>query len=115
MMKSFIPYNLDSDFSIHNIPFGVAIFEDDSAACVTRVGDTVIDLSVLYERGYFEQFDLEENVFESFALNEFISLGKSVTVPFRLHLQQLFLEGSELSKDQEAQEEAFCPIDEVYM
>lgn len=115
MMKSFIPYNLDSDFSIHNIPFGVAIFEDDSAACVTRVGDTVIDLSVLYERGYFEQFDLEENVFESFALNEFISLGKSVTVPFRLHLQQLFLEGSELSKDKEAQKEAFYPIDEVYM
>lgn len=114
-MKSFIPYDSNSDFSIYNIPFGVAIFEDDSVACVTRVGDTVIDLSILFDKGYFDEFDFEENIFESFALNEFIALGKSVTVPFREHLQQLFLEGSKLAEDKETQEEAFHPIDKVYM
>src|SRR5690606_22237072 len=114
-MKSFITYDPQSDFSIYNIPFGVAILQDDSVVCVTRVGDMVIDLAVLYEKGYFDVFELEENVFEAFGLNEFISLGKEITVPFREHLQQLFLEGSELAKDEETQTEAFHFIDTVSM
>lgn len=114
-MKSFIIYDSQSDFSIHNIPFGVAILQDDSVVCVTRVGDMVIDLAVLYEKGYFDKFEIEENVFEAFGLNEFISLGKEITVPFREHLQQLLLEGSELAKDEETQTEAFHFIDTVSM
>lgn len=114
-MKSFISYDLQSDFSIHNIPFGVAIFEDDEIACVTRMGDTVINLAVLFDKGYFDRFDLEENVFEAFALNDFISLGKAYTVPMREHLQKLLLEGSELSKDKETLELALYPIEQAYM
>ena len=114
-MKSFISYDSQSDFSIYNIPFGVAVFEDDEIACVTRVGDTVINLAVLFDKGYFDQFDLEENVFEAFALNDFISLGKAYTVPMREHLQKLLLEGSELSKDKETLELALYPIEQAYM
>jgi len=114
-MKSFISYDSQSDFSIYNIPFGVAVFEDDEIACVTRVGDTVINLAVLFDKGYFDQFDLEENVFEAFALNDFISLRKAYTVPMREHLQKLLLEGSELSKDKETLELALYPIDQAYM
>lgn len=114
-MKSFISYDSQSDFSIYNIPFGVAVFEDDEIACVTRVGDTVINLAVLFDKGYFDQFDLEENVFEAFALNDFISLGKAYTVPMREHLQKLLLEGSELSKDKATLELALYPIEQAYM
>lgn len=114
-MKSFISYEEHSDFSIHNIPFGVAIFADDEIACVTRIGHTVINLAVLYENGYFDEFNLGENVFDAFTLNEFISLGKSVTVPVREHIQELLLENSELSKDEETQKEAFHSIHNVSM
>lgn len=114
-MKSFISYDSNSDFSIHNIPFGVAILEDDSVACVTRIGDVVIDLAALYDQGYFEKFDLGENVFEAFTLNEFISLGKEVTVPVREHIQALLLEGSELAQDEETQSIAFHSIASVSM
>ncbi len=114
-MKSFIPYDSDSDFSIYNIPFGVAVFEDDTIGCVSRIGDTVIDLTVLFENGYFNQFELEENIFNAFTLNEFIELGKSVTFPMREHLQSLLTEGSELSKDEETQKEAFHHISKVSM
>jgi fumarylacetoacetase len=114
-MKSFISYDSESDFSIHNIPFGVGVFDDDVIACVTRIGDTVIDLGILFDNGYFDKFDLEENVFDAFTLNEFISLGKSVTVPIREHIQQLLLEDSELSTDDETKEAAFYSIDEVSM
>jgi len=114
-MKSFIPYDSDSDFSIYNIPFGVAVFEDDTIGCVSRIGDTVIDLTVLFENGYFDRFELEENIFNAFTLNEFIELGKSVTVPMREHLQLLLTEGSELSKDEETQKQAFHHISKVSM
>lgn len=114
-MKSFIQYDENSDFSIHNIPFGVAIFADDEIACVTRIGDTVINLAVLYENGYFDKFDLRENVFESFTLNEFISLGKSVTVPVREHIQKLLWENSDLANDEETILEAFHSIQNVSM
>src|SRR5690606_4886112 len=99
----------------YNIPFGVAILADDSVACVTRIGQTVIDLATLFEQGYFDQFDLEENVFEAFTLNEFISLGKEVTVPVREHIQNLLLEGSDLSKDEETQLMAFHNLETVSM
>lgn len=114
-MKSFISYDSNSDFSIYNIPFGVAIFEDDEIACVSRVGDTVINLAVLFDKGYFDEFDLEDNIFDAFALNDFISLGKSHTVSMREHLQNLLLEGSKLSEDKETLEEALYPIEEAYM
>lgn len=114
-MKSFIQYDSNSDFSIHNIPFGVAIFEDDDIGCVTRVGDTVVDLAALFHNGYFDEFNLEENVFDAFTLNEFIALGKAVTVPMREHLQKLLLEGSELSKDEDTLKIALHPIESVDM
>lgn len=114
-MKSFIAYDSNSDFSIHNIPFGIAIFEDDAIGCVTRVGDTVIDLAALFYNGYFEKFDLQENIFDAFTLNDFIGMGKSVTVPIREHIQQLLLEGSEFSKDEDTLNIALHPIDKVSM
>ncbi|MFV0304616.1 MAG: fumarylacetoacetase, partial [Moheibacter sp.] len=112
-MKSFIPYNQNSDFSIYNIPFGIAIFEDDTIACVTRIGDTVVNLATLYDKGYFDEFDLGENVFDAFTLNEFIFLGKAVTVPVREKIQQLLLEDSKLSKDKDTIVDAFYSIEDV--
>lgn len=114
-MKSFIQHPSDSDFSIYNIPFGVGIFEDETIACVTRIGDVVINLALLYDKGYFENLGLEENVFDSFTLNEFISYGKSITNPVRERIQELLREGSELSTDENIQIEAFHEIENVSM
>ncbi|MDD3772005.1 MAG: fumarylacetoacetase [Weeksellaceae bacterium] len=114
-MKSFLLYDSNSDFSIYNIPFGIAIFNNDTVGCVTRIGDTVVDLAELFYQGYFDEFELEENVFDAFTLNEFISLGKSVTVPMREHIQKLLLEDSDLSKDKETLAVTLHPIESVSM
>lgn len=114
-MKSFITYDSDSDFSIYNIPFGVAFIKDEYPTCVTRVGDTIVDLAMLFNAGYLDELGMEENVFEAMVLNPFIELGKEITVPAREHIQKLFLEGSQLSQDKELQENAFYDIDEVEM
>lgn len=114
-MKSFITYDSESDFSIYNIPFGVAFIAEEYPTCVTRIGDTVVDLAMLYEAGYLDNLGLEENVFEAMVLNPFIELGKSVTVPVREHIQKLFLEGSDLSKDTDLQANAFFDLNDVQM
>src|SRR5690606_16760513 len=87
----------------------------DTVGCVTGVGDTVIDVAVLFDNGYFDKFDLGENIFDAFTLNEFISLGKKYTVPMREYLQSLLLEGSELDKDKETKSLAFHSLNDVSM
>jgi len=94
-MKSFVEYTSDSDFSIQNIPFGVAVFNKEYIACCTRIGDQIIDLATLHDLSYFEEIEgLEDNVFEAYTLNEFIELGKPITTAVRLKIQELLLEGS---------------------
>lgn len=115
-MKSFVEYSSNSDFSIYNIPFGVAVFNKEYIGCCTRIGDQVIDLATLYDLGYFEDIEgLDDNVFEAYTLNEFIELGKPVTNAVRTKIQKLLQEGSILSKDQKTIEEAFYDLDKVKM
>jgi len=115
-MKSFINYPQNSDFSIHNIPFGVAVFNREYIACCTRIGDLVIDLATLFDYGFFDEIEgLNENVFEAYTLNEFIELGKPVTNAVRLKIQELLLEGSSLSHDEKTIEECFYDLEKVQM
>jgi fumarylacetoacetase len=115
-MKSFVEYSSDSDFSIYNIPFGVAVFNKEYIGCCTRIGDQIIDLATLYDFGYFEEIEgLIDNVFEAYTLNEFIELGKPVTNAVRLKIQELLQEDSILSKDEKTIEEAFYDLDKVKM
>lgn len=115
-MKSFVEYSSDSDFSIYNIPFGVAVFNKEFIACCTRIGDQIIDLATLHDLSYFEDIKgLEDNVFEAYTLNEFIELEKPITNAVRAKLQELLQEGSILSKDQKTIEDAFYDLDKVSM
>ncbi len=115
-MKSFVNYPENSDFSIYNIPFGVAVFNKEYIACATRIGDIVIDLATLYDFGYFNDVEgINDNVFEAYTLNELIELGKPVTTAVRKKIQELLLEGSLLSKDEKSIEECFYNLDQVKM
>ena len=49
-METFLEISSDNGFGINNVPFGVfrLVNEDDhKARCCTRIGDYVVDLSVL--------------------------------------------------------------------
>lgn len=115
-MKSFIKYPENSDFSIHNIPFGVGVFNKEYIACCSRIGDMVIDLATLYDYGFFDSIEgLDENIFEAFTLNEFIELGKPVTNAVRLKIQEILGEDSKLADDQKTIEECFYDFKGVQM
>ncbi len=110
-MNSWIPVPNDSDFSIYNIPFGIFSIGDNDLRPATRIGDTVVDLSVLADFGYFDELDIDDlTVFYHSNLNGFINLGKKVTNKVRMHLQDLFLETNiELKNNQEALDLALHP------
>lgn len=115
-MKSFVENSESTDFSIYNIPFGVAVFNQEYIACATRIGNQVIDLATLYDEGYFENIDgTDDNIFEAYTLNPFIELGKPVTTKVRERIQELLTEGSTLSKDEIAIESCFFDSEEVQM
>lgn len=77
-----IPEN--SDFSIHNIPFGIFSTEDRSPRAGVAIGEHILDLAAVAE---LDVFEFNTAVFEKETLNDFISLGKQITKKVRRDIQ----------------------------
>ncbi|THV58851.1 fumarylacetoacetase [Flagellimonas alvinocaridis] len=77
-----IPEN--SDFSIHNIPFGIFSTKDRSPRAGVAVGDHILDLVAVAE---LDVFDFNVAVLGREDLNDFISLGKEITSRVRKKIQ----------------------------
>jgi fumarylacetoacetase len=117
MKKSWVSVDTNSDFPLQNIPFGIVRPKDKSPRPASRIGNTVIDLSVLADFGYFDSLDIDDlSVFYAPVLNDFIRLGKSATIAVRQRLMDLFADGNtELSENQDACDQALSPLEEVEM
>jgi fumarylacetoacetase len=89
-MKSWVHIPKDSDFSIHNLPFGIFSSKGQSPTVGVALGNSVIDLKKLADLGAFNALGIDPKVFENEFLNDFIALGKSVTNAVRLTVQQIF-------------------------
>jgi len=72
-----IPDN--SDFSIHNLPFGIFSREYEPKRMAIAIGNQLIDLFPLANQGYFDELVPTRTVFSEPFLNSFIALGKEVT------------------------------------
>ena len=77
-----IPSN--SDFSIHNIPFGIFSTENTAPRVGVAIGNHVLDLAAVAE---LDVFDFDTNVLKQSTLNDFIELGKAVTNKVRTDIQ----------------------------
>jgi len=116
-MGSWITIDKGSDFSIYNIPFGIFSHGNSDPRPATRIGDTVVDLSVLADFGYFDDLGIDDlTVFYQPYLNEFIALGKPLTGKVRNRLIELFIEtNDDLKANKEARALALHPIESVTM
>ena len=89
-LKPWLDIPADSDFSIHNLPFG--IFSLPEAGKGKRagmaIGEYVIDLADSADEGLFEELDFDYKVFHTEYLNDLIALGRSVTNEIRLAVQK---------------------------
>lgn len=113
ILKSWISIPADSDFSIQNIPFGIIKNNQSQKTTVaTRIGDTIVDLSVLANLGAFATIKgFDKTTLTNQFLNDFISLGKPVTTAVRLEIIDIFnAEHKEKSQNYVA---AFLRLEEV--
>ena len=98
----------DSDFPIQNLPYGIFSTQADPRLRVgTRLGDFVVDLSMLDDGGRFEK---KYVFFADATLNRFMTAGRNVWREIRQRLSKLLGEEQASLKA-----EALIPIHEVQM
>src|SRR5690625_3665288 len=114
--KTWLPTPPDTDFPIQNIPFGVLLTSDDVITIGTRIGDSVIDLSALYQLGYFKGIDLTDDIFLHDTLNDFISDGRKTWRLVRNRIAEIFDQNNpELRDNKEHQKQVLYSPGEIEM
>ncbi|MEP6822972.1 MAG: fumarylacetoacetase, partial [Chthoniobacterales bacterium] len=89
-LRSFIEVAPDSHFPIQNLPFGVFKPKSGAARVGVAIGDQVLDLSVLEEKGHFAGAEFKnEKIFAADSLNAFLTLGQPAWRKTREILQHL--------------------------
>lgn len=114
---SWVKSSENTDFSIHNIPFGIAKFPDGHIGAASRIDDVVINLNLLERDGYFNSLKLHfNNELNQPTLNEFISRGKSFTSRVRERIQYLLSnDNDEIPDRTHFSRKFFVPIEDVKM
>jgi len=87
-LKSFIDVPRESHFPIQNLPFGVFKPRDCAARVGVAIGERIVDLSVLEEKGHFD-FAQDRQLFLQDSLNPFLALGRPAWRRTREVLQHL--------------------------
>ena len=86
MLQSWLPVPPDSDFSIHNLPFG--IFSDERPARAgLAIGNWVVDLAAAYALNMFPQYPEAGSAFRKPALNDLMALGRGFSEYVRKVIQ----------------------------
>jgi fumarylacetoacetase len=115
-LRSWIPVPANSDFPIQNLPLGVASWNGEAPVPVTRVGDTVVDLSILADLGLLDGTGIAREAFQAPELNALMQGGRSAVRRLRERLSQLLRhDHAELRDDNAAREDALLPVDQVRM
>jgi fumarylacetoacetase len=114
-MKSFIDVAPDSHFPIQNLPFGVFKPANGSARVGVAIGELVLDLSVLEQRGHFHAPEFQGSpVFSVDALNSFLALGRPAWRKARAVIQHLLnSETATLRDDADLRAQAFHSQKEI--
>ena len=80
----------NTDFSIHNLPFGIFSTANTPKRVGVALGEWVIDMPKLAELGAFNALEFDKTVFQQDFLNAFMATGKNIRVAVRQVLQQIF-------------------------
>lgn len=94
-----IDIKANSDFTIHNLPFGIFSTGDSKKHAGVAIGDHIIDLAKAQNLGLLDDLRLHDGIFQTKTLNNFIALGRPVWRALREKLQTLIQhENNELKK-----------------
>lgn len=98
---SWLSISSDSDFSIHNLPFGIFTTDQQPEPRVgVAIGDYIIDLAFAADMAVFDAFlpYKQRDVFRRNHLNDFIRLGRTVWQQVRKALQTELTDANSLLK-----------------
>jgi len=112
--KSWLSVDIQSDFPIQNIPFGVFITKDDLVTIGTRIGEYAIDLAAMHQLGYFDGIELTDDIFLQDTLNDFISHGKKCWRQVRNRIADVFdIENTTLQNNKKHKEIIIFDVNEI--
>jgi fumarylacetoacetase len=86
-LASWLPIPADSDFSIHNLPFGIFSEDTDSPRVGVAIGEYIIDMSAVAQLGIISEAGATVSVFQQSTLNQLMALGRPVARKLRSILQ----------------------------
>jgi fumarylacetoacetase len=115
-LRSWIPVTADSDFPIQNLPLGVGSWNGEPPVPLTRVGDVIVDLSILADSGLLDSTGIPREAFVAPHLNELMKGGAASVRGLRARLSELLrLDNAELRDDSTLREDALLPPEQVTM
>lgn len=115
-LKSWVEVPTGSDFPIQNLPFGIFKTQYLTAVAGVAIGNYVLDLVYLYEKGFFDGLGLPPGIFNQPYLNSFIGLGRKKCGEVRERISELLnVDNDELQHNVAARELALIPMEEVEM
>ncbi|CAN5455884.1 fumarylacetoacetase [soil metagenome] len=120
-MKSFIKTSPDSHFPIQNLPYGIFSHKTSSEQgnnprAGVAIGEKILDLSVLEQKGLLKHSSEEKNLFSSNSLNLFMAQGKKVWKEVRSCIQSLLSENNgTLIDDVQLYNECFIDMEDAQM
>uniref|UniRef100_A0A8C5GM62 Fumarylacetoacetase n=1 Tax=Gouania willdenowi TaxID=441366 RepID=A0A8C5GM62_GOUWI len=114
---SFIKVDPTSDFSLHNLPYGIFSTADDPKHRIgVAIGDQVLDLSVIKSLFQGPVMSKHQHVFDQPVLNPFMALGYEAWTETRRTLQRLLSANeSTLRDDVNLRTRAFVPQSSAVM
>lgn len=112
-LKTWIEISNDSDFSIHNIPFGIISENGSNKRVASRIGEYAIDLLAAFELDLLNGLGFEKQDFDNSYLNSLMLHKKEGTRNLRQRIQELFNEGSELQSNQDLAKKILIPASEI--
>ncbi|MGF1582702.1 MAG: fumarylacetoacetase [Gemmataceae bacterium] len=111
-LKSFLDVPQDSHFPIQNLPYGIFSRRGSTEQHIgVAIGDSILDLRVLFEEGLLQHPCLCEN-----SLNPLLSQGKNVWTQIRTTTSQLLrAETATLKDNASVREKALVPMTDTVM
>lgn len=98
-LKSWVNVPQGSDFPIQNLPYG--IFDDGKGARAgVAIGEHILDLAAVAQKGGFDGIDFDATVFSSATLNAFMGCGKAIWTAVRERISTLLQVGNDFQANE---------------
>ncbi|MEX2233334.1 MAG: fumarylacetoacetase [Cyclobacteriaceae bacterium] len=115
-LKSWVEVPSGSDFPIQNLPFGIFKSRQSIPGAGVAIGEFVVNLGFLHERGYFDGLEVPSGIFHQRDLNDFLALGREKIRIVRNRISELLQHDNEtLSLIPALREKVLIPRSDVQM